>query len=271
MPDCPSTLLDSFGGGGFASSWRFGGYVETVSASRNHEVIEVLKRVEQAAANGLYAVGFVAYEAAPALNPDLPSVPPVDGLPLAWFALYRERHAADAGEGCAASAAAVALDPVKKPEEYGGDVERIRSYIAAGDCYQVNHTFSLKGAFKGTLQGLYSRVGAAQRAPFCAYLDTGRFEILSASPELFFALKDGTIITRPMKGTARRGRWAGEDRAAIEQLQESPKERAENLMIVDLLRNDLGMVAETGSVTVDALFEVETYPTVHQMTSTVSA
>lgn len=264
-------FLDSFGGNSFASSWRFGGYVKTVSAYHGHEMVEVLNQVERAAFDGLYAVGFVAYEAASALNPDLPSVPPVDGLPLAWFALYRERYAVGSGEGGTASVAAVALDPVKELEEYAGDVERIRSYIAAGDCYQVNHTFPLRGYLKGDLSTLYSRMGAAQRAPFCAYLDTGRFKILSASPELFFAVKKGVITPRPMKGTARRGRWLAEDRDAVEQLRNSPKERAENLMIVDLLRNDLGMVAETGSVTVDALFEVETYPTVHQMTSTVSA
>lgn len=271
MPDSPTILFDSFGGHGFAGSWRFEGYVRTVRACHGREVIEALSQVEQAAAAGLYAVGFVAYEAAPALNPELSARPPVDGLPLVWFALYRERYDVAAGAGCRASSAPVELSPEQDPETYRSDVEQIRSYIAAGDCYQVNHTFPLKGMFREDLLELYTRIGTAQRAPFCAYLDTGRFRVLSASPELFFALKDGKIATRPMKGTARRGRWPGEDHAALARLRENPKERAENLMIVDLLRNDLGMVAETGSVTVDALFEVETYPTVHQMTSTVSA
>jgi para-aminobenzoate synthetase / 4-amino-4-deoxychorismate lyase len=271
MPETPIIFFDSFGGDRFASSWRFGGYEKTVVASCSCEVTEVLKQVELAAANGLYAAGFVCYEAASALNPDFPSAPPAEGLPLAWFALFRERHSVDAGTGLAVSAADVALKPQKSLEEYTGEIEKIRNYIADGDCYQVNHTFPLQGAFQGDLQKLYSRIGTAQRAPFCAFLDTGRFTILSASPELFFSLKDGIITTRPMKGTARRGRWAEEDLAAIAQLRSSPKERAENLMIVDLLRNDLGIVAETGSVTVDSLFEVETYPTVHQMTSAVSA
>ena len=271
MSDSPTILFDSFGGSSFASSWRFDGYVKTVVAIHTSEVIEVLNLVEQAAADGLFAVGFVAYEAASALNPDLPSATPVDGLPLAWFALFRERHNVEAGEILSASSADISLQPLKNFEEYTGDVRRIRDYIAAGDCYQVNHTFPLQGTFKGKLRELYSGIGAAQRAPFCAYLDIGRFAILSASPELFFSLKKGIITTRPMKGTSRRGRWAGEDIDAIEQLRKSPKERAENLMIVDLLRNDLGIVAEIGSVTVDTLFEVETYPTVHQMTSTVSA
>ncbi len=271
MSDNPTILFDSFGGGSFASSWRFGSYVRTVVATHVHEVIEVLDQVEQAAADGLYAAGFVAYEAASALNPDLSSIPPVDGLPLAWFALFRERFNVDSGANLSDSSAEVVLDPLKNLKQYVGDIEQIRSYIADGDCYQVNHTFPLQGTFTGSLRELYPRVGAAQRAPFSSYLDIGRFTILSASPELFFSLKDGTITTRPMKGTARRGRWAGEDLAAIQQLRDSPKERAENVMIVDLLRNDLGIVAETGSVAVDSLFEVETYPTIHQMTSTVSA
>ena len=271
MPEIPTILFDSFGGGSFASSWRFGGYVKTVVATQNCEVIAVLNQVERAAADGLYAAGFVAYEAASALNSDLPAAPPLDGLPLAWFALFRERHHVENGERLSASAADLALEPLTNFDQYAGDVERIRDYIAAGDCYQVNHTFQLQGAFNGNLRELYSRVGAAQRAPFCSYLDIGRFAILSASPELFFSLQGGVITTRPMKGTARRGRWPEEDCRAVEQLCNSPKEKAENLMIVDLLRNDLGIVAETGSVTVAALFEVETYPTVHQMTSTVSA
>jgi para-aminobenzoate synthetase/4-amino-4-deoxychorismate lyase len=273
MSEIPTVIFDSFDRGSFAASWRFGGFVKTVVATHPGEVAAVLKQVEQAAANGLYAAGYVAYEAASAINRDLPSLPPAEGLPLAWFALFRERHSVSADTGLSDSAAfkGLALDPQRDLEEYGRDVDRIRSYIAAGDCYQINHTFPLEGPFIGNPREFYSRIGAAQRAQFCAYLDIGRFTIISASPELFFSLKDGKITTRPMKGTARRGRWAGEDLTAIEQLKNSPKERSENLMIVDLLRNDLGIVAETGSVTVDSLFEIETYPTVHQMTSTVSA
>ncbi|MDD2581550.1 MAG: aminodeoxychorismate synthase component I, partial [Desulfuromonadaceae bacterium] len=271
MPHSPTIRFDAFGGGPFASSWRFGGYIKTVVATHIHEVVTVLAQAEQAAADGLYAVGFVAYEAASALNPDLPSAPPLAGLPLAWFAIFRDRYSVTAGEGLSASPAEFSLEPRKRVEEYAEEIGRIHDYIAAGDSYQVNHTFTLNGTFTGNLQDVYSRIGTAQQAPFCAYLDIGRFTILSASPELFFSLKDGTIITRPMKGTVQRGRWTEEDRAAIGQLRNSPKERAENLMIVDLLRNDLGIVAETGSVNVASLFEVETYPTVHQMTSTISA
>ncbi|MDD2852109.1 MAG: aminodeoxychorismate synthase component I [Desulfuromonadaceae bacterium] len=271
MPNSPLLFFDSFGGNDFPSSWRFGDYVKTVAAIHPGEVIGVLKQVEQATADGLFAAGFIAYEAATALNRDLPALPSVAGLPLVWFAIFRERHEVEGGAHFCVSSADATLEPLKDLEQYTGDIERIRDYIAAGDCYQINHTFPLHGVFQGSLQGLYSCIGAAQRAPFCAYLDIGRFTILSASPELFFSLREGIITTRPMKGTSSRGRWSEEDLSLVAQLRGSPKERAENLMIVDLLRNDLGIVAETGSVSVDALFEVETYPTVHQMTSTVSA
>lgn len=271
MPEYPVICFDSFGGNYSSASWRFDGYVKTLIAMQNSQVMEVLRLVEQAAADGLYAVGFVAYEAAWALNPDLPITPPVDGLPLAWFAVYEERRTVASGTGLPLPSDGIALEPQKKPEEYAQCIGQIRDYIAAGDCYQTNYTFPLQGHFTGNPLELYSRIGNAQQAPFCAYFDIGRFVILSASPELFFSLQKGVISTRPMKGTAGRGRWQSEDITAVEQLRTSPKERAENLMIVDLLRNDLGIIAETGSVTVDALFEVETYPTVHQMTSTVSA
>ncbi|MDO9068556.1 MAG: aminodeoxychorismate synthase component I, partial [Deltaproteobacteria bacterium] len=268
----PTVLLDSFAGGTFGTSWRFSGYLRTLATSKPSEVTGVLREVEDAAAGGLFAAGFIAYEAASALNPDLPSLAQLDGLPLVWFALFRERYSVDAGSGLSSPTRnEVILEPLINRDNYYRDICQIQDHIAEGHCYQINHTFQMKGYFKKDPVELYHSIGRGQRAPFCSYLDTGRFAILSASPELFFSLKDGVITTRPMKGTARRGRWAEEDRSAIEHLQNSPKERAENLMIVDLLRNDLGIVAKTGSVIVDALFEVESYPTVHQMTSTVTA
>jgi para-aminobenzoate synthetase/4-amino-4-deoxychorismate lyase len=271
ISESPTIFFDSFSADGFSSSWRFGGYVTTLMTVVPDEVGTMLQQIEQATVNGMFAVGFVGYEAAAALNPDLPALQPIAGLPLVWFALFRERHSVEAGTGIPLSSEEVVLTPLKKLAEYRENVERIRDYIAAGDCYQVNYTFPLQGIFKEDVPGLYSRIARAQQAPFCAYLDLGRFTIVSASPELFFSVKAGIITTRPMKGTAPRGRCENEDFDAIVRLQNSPKEKAENLMIVDLLRNDLGRLAETGSVNVEALFEVETYPSVHQMTSTISA
>lgn len=272
MPDAiPSVLLDSFGGSGFGSSWRFSGYVGTVETTRPDMVAAALMEVQAAADSGLYAAGFVSYEAAAALNPDLPALPPVEGLPLAWFALFRQRHSVPAGTGLPEEGGDALLQHSMHVDDYSAHIEKIRTYIAAGDCYQVNYTFPLQGRFSGDPLALYARIGRGQRAPFSAYLDTGRFAIVSASPELFFSLKERMVTTRPMKGTAWRGRFPAEDRQAVRRLRQDPKERAENLMIVDLLRNDLGIVAQTGSVAVDALFQVETYPSLHQMTSTVTA
>jgi para-aminobenzoate synthetase/4-amino-4-deoxychorismate lyase len=151
-------------------------------------------------------------------------------------------------------------------------VARIREWIAAGDSYQVNLTFPLRAkGFRGSARGLYSRLCRSQRSAYCAYLDFGAGAVVSASPELFFHRQAGELVLRPMKGTRPRGRWPQEDEALARELAESPKDRAENLMIVDLLRNDAGRVARFGSVRVEEMFAVERYPTVHQMTSTVRA
>jgi len=267
----PQVLLDSFGGS-FAASWRFAGHRATLVATAADEVAPLLRAAEAAAAAGNYAVGFISYEAAAALNPELPVLSPDTGLPLAWFAIYGVRLAAAPGAGLPQAAAEpLQLTPQLPAAAYQASVEKIRSLIAAGDSYQTNFTFQLRGEFAGDPLALYSAVCRAQQAQFSAMIDTGRQVIISASPELFFALKDGQIITRPMKGTASRGRWPAEDRQRAAALLASEKERAENLMIVDLLRSDLGKIAVTGSVRVDSLFDIESYPTVHQLTSTISA
>jgi para-aminobenzoate synthetase/4-amino-4-deoxychorismate lyase len=229
-----------------------------------------LNEVEAAAGKGMHAVGFLSYEAASAINPSLPPLPQVPGLPLACFGLFRERHQVpwEAGEN---PNIATQLKPNLGEQEYAKAVEKVRQLIAAGECYQLNLTFSLTGTDNFAALPLYRQMLAAQRPSFGALLDFGRFSILSASPELFFARRGQEIVTRPMKGTAPRGRFPAEDLEQILRLCRSPKELAENLMIVDLLRNDLGMVAETGSVRVQNLFACETYPTLHQLTSTVRA
>ena len=273
MPESqPFILLDSYRNGDFDRSWRFSGQVETLQALKPAEIVPLLTKVEKSAAAGLHAVGFITYEAAAGLNPDLPSLPPLEGLPLAWFAIFSERLEAATGETPSSGAAPPpCLEPDTSQKSYLCNVERIRDYIACGDSYQVNYTFGMSGDYSGDPLALYRQISTRQGASFCAYIDTGRFSVISASPELFFCLKDGLLRTRPMKGTAGRGRWLAEDAAQITTLRGSAKECAENLMIVDLLRNDLGIIARTGSVKVESLFDVETYPTLHQLTSTVSA
>ena len=221
-------------------------------------------------ARGLHAVGFLAYEAAAGLG--LAVRAPRPGWPLAWFGLYSEPertppplpppHGELPGDDWI---------PALGPEEHARGVQQIQDRLRAGDTYQVNFTFPLIRPFRGEAFDLFRRLHAVQPAAHTAYLDLGRFAIASASPELFFRRDGNRLVTRPMKGTAPRGATAEADAESARALVASEKERAENLMIVDMLRNDLGRVAETGSISVSALFEVERYPTLLQMTSTVEA
>jgi para-aminobenzoate synthetase/4-amino-4-deoxychorismate lyase len=154
---------------------------------------------------------------------------------------------------------------------YDDAIARIRELIVAGETYQVNHTLRLRARIAGEARGFYRDLALAQRGAFAAFLDTGRHRVLSASPELFFRLDGRRVTTRPMKGTAPRGRWLAEDERSAAALVASAKDRAENAMIVDLLRNDLGRIAVPGSVEVARMFEAERYETVWQLTSTVEA
>ncbi|MET0647597.1 MAG: aminodeoxychorismate synthase component I [Pyrinomonadaceae bacterium] len=242
--------------------------VEVVSAQTHAEVRPALRRVERAASAGLYAVGFVAYEAAPAFDRALAVKQHSTGLPLLWFGIF---DSPSKEEPVGGEFRVSDWSPSVNRAEYEQNVESVREAIARGDTYQVNYTLRLRARFEGDDFAFYKRLRAAQQTRFGAYLNAGRFRVLSASPELFFRREGRRVETRPMKGTAARGRWGEEDEAAAARLVASEKERAENLMIVDLLRNDLGRVAETGAVRVEELFRVERYPTVLQMTSTVAA
>jgi para-aminobenzoate synthetase/4-amino-4-deoxychorismate lyase len=154
--------------------------------------------------------------------------------------------------------------------EYGRSVSAIKKLIAAGDVYQVNYTFEAALTSRLRPWNLYRALRRLQPVPFGAFFNTGRSVIASLSPELFFMRNGRRIIARPMKGTAPRGRYWLEDAAIAHALSCDPKNKSENVMIVDLLRNDLGRICETGSIRVDRLFEVEQHPTLHQMTSTVA-
>ena len=230
-----------------------------------------LREVEQLArTRGLHAAGFVTYEAGRAYG--LRTCDPDPQLPLAWFALFDAENVTDIPDPSAASGYDVgALTPSADRASFDRSFDDIRRHIRDGDTYQVNFTFDLRGRFSGDPFSLFADLAATQRGRYSAYIHTGTHAICSASPELFFARRDGTIETRPMKGTARRGRTLDEDDAAAARLRSSAKERAENVMIVDMMRNDLGRIAATGSVTVPELLTVERYPTVWQMTSTVTA
>jgi len=253
----------------FVHGFSFSGRVGEVSAASPEEVVPALRLLEELVAGGLHAAGFICYEAASALNGDLTSCAP-GGLPLLWFGLFEERRA-DPFPAESEPYRTSDWEPSLGEEEYAGAVAAIRELIAAGDCYQVNLTMRQRFSFSGSPRSFFGELRRCQPTPYSCYLETGSYRILSASPELFFSLSGGVLTTRPMKGTAPRGRWWEEDEAEKLRLRGSPKELAENLMIVDLLRNDMGMVSGTGSVQVASLFDVETHATVHQMTSTVTS
>jgi para-aminobenzoate synthetase/4-amino-4-deoxychorismate lyase len=252
-------------------SFIFDGSAEEISARENHEVIPTMRRVEAAVRRGYHAAGFISYEAAPGFDADL-RVKSSSDFPLLWFGIFKERREINAGyffrEG---DFELSEWQPSIDEAQYQNAVEEIRERIAAGDTYQVNFTFRLQGKFQGDAFSLYHQLCRSQRAGYCAYISFGKYRIISTSPELFFHWKDGRLTTRPMKGTHRRGRITTEDAQFAEQLQISMKERAENVMIVDLLRNDMGRISEHGSVSVPKLFEIERYPTVLQMTSTITS
>ncbi|MBI2441773.1 MAG: aminodeoxychorismate synthase component I [Lentisphaerae bacterium] len=253
------------------SQLAFSNPVRIFSAIALAEVKPCLQRVAAEVAQGLYAAGFLSYEAAPAFDPALSAHPGAE-LPLAWFGLYRAPASGPPQQ--ISNQASFQVGPwqaLVSAETYHRQVQRIRELIVSGDTYQINYTFPLQAAFQGDTFAWFQQLCAAQQADHCAFAQAGRFHLLSASPELLLK-KDGAALTmRPMKGTARRGRSAEADRQAARALAESPKDRAENVMIVDVLRNDLSRVARPGSVEVARLFEVERYPTVWQMTSTVVA
>ena len=265
---------------GASSSFRLVEPVGVLEATRAGEVVATLEAAEAAAGRGLWVAGFVTYEAAPGLDPALvvhgrDAEDPFAALPLAWFAMFDRAEETTLplprdDEGVAETPEGTWL-PTTTRERYGSSVDRIKELIAAGETYQVNHTMRLRSHVEGDPRGLYRDLSYAQRGAFSAYLDLGRYRVLSASPELFFELRDGAIVTKPMKGTAPRGRWPDEDRAVAERLLASAKDRAENAMIVDLLRNDLGRVSRIGSVTWADVFQAERYETVWQLTTTVSA
>jgi len=235
---------------------------------------DAFRQIEQALAAGRHLAGWMSYEMGYALEARLsPKQWPARNVPLLWFGVFDAPEPLGPTElAPAARAYAGPLRHEWSSPAYNARFERVHEYIAAGDVYQANLSFRSRFAFVGDPLGLYLQLRGRAAAAHGAYVDDGARQLLSLSPELFFAIEpDGRITARPMKGTAARGADELSDARARTSLANSPKDRAENLMIVDLLRNDLGRLALIGSVSVPEIFQVETYPTLHTMVSTVSA
>lgn len=249
-----------------------------IEARRADEVPAALAAIDAAASRGLWAAGYCAYELGYVFEPRLLPLLPETGRPLLRFHLFgaarrlspgaRYRWLAERTMGTAISGAFV---PSLDAAAHGAKVARVRQLIADGDVYQVNLTFKLSGAAAGDPFATYAALRTKARSGACAFLRFEDEDVLSFSPELFFRVKGGRISARPMKGTRGRAGGIAEDAAERAALLADEKQRAENLMIVDLLRNDLARLSTPGTVTVDDLFTLETYPRFHTLTSGISA
>jgi len=253
------------------SRWlRFENPVEIIETTDISLVKDRIQAVElKVKENHLYAAGFISYEAAPAFDTALKVKPPSD-VPLLWFGLYKQPQEISLTKGNSAYILSN-WRPSISETRHGRAVSTIRSEIALGSTYQVNFTFRQRASFKGDPWRLFLDLNEAQQASYGAFIDCGRFAICSASPELFFSMNGPHLITHPMKGTVSRGLTQANDLLQAEWLSNSSKNLAENVMIVDMIRNDLGRISRVGSVQATKLFELERYPTIWQMTSTVES
>ncbi len=262
---------DRQAGAGAPAAWLFEAPVDCLEV---HDRAELQRTLTRLSAEPRWTVASLAYELGYLLEAH--SAPadwsPTCGVPLARFWRFARCRTLDAAEAEAwlqreagdAAAGVGGLAPEMAEADYLRAVERIRQLIFAGDCYQVNLTLPLRGTWFGPPLALYARLRRCQPVRYGGFVGDARQGLVSLSPELFFEKNGPRLRTRPMKGTAPRSE-------PPEQLLQSAKDRAENLMIVDLLRNDLGRVARPGSVSVDRLFEIEAYPTLWQMVSEISA
>jgi para-aminobenzoate synthetase/4-amino-4-deoxychorismate lyase len=279
----PFILLDDARSEGAVDAQLFEKPRQLFVARTPPEVDRVLAEADAARREiGGTLAGYIAYEAGFALEAKLqPLAAARTGAegPLVWLGLFDQpaiipaaevpQWLADRSQGGATSIGP--LDPQVSTGAYLDAFDRLQEAIQAGDIYQANLTFRLAGAARGDPVALYAAIRPAAQAGYGGLVFDGNHWLLSFSPELFFALKGRSAKAKPMKGTRPRGRTPEEDEAFKEELAASAKDRAENLMIVDLLRNDLSRVANAGSVRVEKPFEVESYPTVHSMVTTIRA
>ncbi len=266
-------------------SYLFLNPVEVIRTNSLDEVLPSLQRLNKACGEGYYVAGFISYETGKVFEESLAREIKTEA-PYLWFGVYDDPiifdHRSNKFIGKSSrdflgsspslqTGRILTVHPALEKSEYVRVIERIKTYIRDGDTYQVNFTFKIKLSYSGNPADIYCNLRNSQHVPYGAFLRLGEWSILSFSPELFFRIDRNSISLRPMKGTIKRGRTNEEDARLVESLKKSEKNRAENLMIVDLLRNDVGKIAKTGTVKVSSLFDVEKYDTVFQATSTIQA
>ncbi len=237
-------------------------------------------RIEKALADGFHVAGWMSYEAGLCLEDKLSNLLPKElKQPLLVMGVFKERQVLSAADAEAywqkfENPAAFSLENLRlnqSQEQYDQAFSKIKNYLDSGDIYQVNYSQKVLFNLKGSSKSLYASLRNTQPVEYAAYIESDFFNVLSLSPELLIKKNGRELITKPMKGTCKRGRTLKEDKILAEKLHSTEKERAENLMIVDLLRNDLSKLAMQGSVKVKSLFDVEKYPTFFTMTSTIAA
>ena len=280
--------------------------VEVVACFKPSQIDNTFRKIEQRLHHGFYSAGFFSYECGKYFENTAPKEGAFD-FPLLWFGIYKKctifdhkkeefvnnKHMNKLFEQSGSLSDFPTVHPEERSDEgshtrdlafkitnlrvnltnhrYIESVKQIKNFIACGDTYQVNYTFKYKFNFKGNPLSLFLQLCRSQPVSYAAFIRTGKFDILSLSPELFFRRKNNEIWVKPMKGTIARGKITQEDGYRKKLLENSQKEKAENVMIVDLLRNDLGRISKSGTVKTERLFEVEKYKTLFQMTSTIKA
>lgn len=251
----------------------YGAPVRRITAHRLEEIEPSFAAMAECLDQGLHLAGFASYELGYGLEPKLTDLLPSDrSTPLLAFGAFETvEHQRPAMHADLPSASVRDLQPDWSLPDYVSRFERVMAYIRAGDVYQINLTFPMTGTVDGSAMGLYGDLRRRQPVRYGGVVSLGEPTVVTVSPELFFQLDGRRIRVRPMKGTAGRGANPTDDEAIARAMQADEKSRAENLMIVDLLRNDVGRVSEIGSVEVTDLFTVETFPTLHQMTSGIQA
>ena len=249
----------------------YGAPVHRITAARLEDVEPCFAAMAECLDQGLHLAGYASYELGYGLEPKLAALLPADRTaPLLAFGAFetvQHQPPATFDTGCTLSG----LEPAWSLQDYVGRFNRVMDYIRSGDVYQINLTFPMTGTVDGGAMSLYGDLRQRQPVRYGGVVSLGEPTVVTVSPELFFQLDGRRIRVRPMKGTAGRGATQADDDAIARAMQADDKSRAENLMIVDLLRNDVGRVSEIGSVEVTDLFTVETFPTLHQMTSGIEA